>query len=82
MTIYVRPKEDVPLMRLRRGEDAAIDGATARFLFDQGKVWIVGGDAADFAAHGLVASADAAPPIHYAAAPEAQADVTAAPKEG
>jgi hypothetical protein len=79
MTIYVRMRENA--VGLRMGEDAAIDGETAKFLKAQGKAWIVGGDAADFAAHDLECDPDAGPSIFYPAGERMGAVVNPA-KEG
>jgi len=82
MTIHVRAKEAVPSLGIRRGEDAAVSGDDARVLHALGKVWITGGDAADFAAHGLAADADAGPPIAYPLGGTMQADIIPAAQEG
>lgn len=75
MAIYVRPKQSIPDFNLRAGEDTALPGNLAKMLKDQGLVWIVGGDASDFAEFSLEADADAGPAIHYPSPERGEAEV-------
>ena len=72
MSIIVRIKEAAAGLRV--GEEAALDAATAKFLHEQGRCWITGGDAADFDATGLVCDEGEIPPavIYPPAMPTAE----------
>lgn len=73
MTVHVRMREAVAGLRV--GEDAALEAATAKFLREQGKAWITGGDAADLDAAGLTCDEEIGPPVLYAPGETAQASV-------